>query len=204
MPDIKDFLVFIAAYEMWVKLTVIALLASAATLLVVFRPAPVVSGTAEKGVVLIDLGYHIFASGLAGAESKGKLTTFYKRLGLTMPGGDVGRGMLDTTKSMLPNERDRQCLDIGAELGGALSTGGVITSHRGTQFEETGKRMIAALATKLRNELESLAILSLVEQNGRIEERITPTHEDSLHSYFQRIDELKASILGAYRQFYGP
>jgi hypothetical protein len=167
---------------------------------------------AERGTILIELGYNLYAFGLGirvlGEEiDKDKvnreLKSLYDRLGLRTPEAEVGPEMFKSTRSALISDRDRHFIDIGMHLGAAYGIGCVIIYHQGTNYEVQGREEMPKIAHELRTELRALGLLTGIEQERKIENYLVPTRDDSTNAYSQRLQSLKAAIMGEIRRQYG-
>lgn len=159
---------------------------------------------AERSVALVELGYSIYAYDIAQDPEKkiihSILSELYMRLGLSMPDADL----LNATRRMFADDYDSQCLQIGLDLGIATGVGLVIIAHKGTSFEKRGMQQMPDIAAKLRESLSSVGIRELVEGNDvKITAELFPLLNETSHSYYQRMTELRARIKGAYRRNYG-
>jgi hypothetical protein len=197
--------VALAGLAAWVTVSRPALLRSQAS-------SVVTQQTAERGVILIELGYSLYALGLGKkadmpqsdtARVQGDMRNMYARLGITIPSeSDTGQ-MFGTTRSELSDERDRQCLDIGMEMAAAQSLGLLLIHPKGRPYKAIGEQQLHHVAQLLQNELESLGIAEAALKQSTMEQLLTPAEGESLDEYSAMISKLKATIAGAYRRRYG-
>jgi len=178
-------------------------------------PSPtVISNPAERGVLLIELGYALYALGLGtqvlperqDLVSTGNADTsdIYKRLGIPSPNTRDGAERFHATRRALASERDRDCLDVGMELAAALGVGLVILFHRATHYEVEGRNRMRGIVGQMRLSLLRLGIVELLEKEQPIEAALLPTAKETRDEYSQRMDSSKAAVVGAFRQHYGP
>jgi len=167
---------------------------------------------ADRGPILIELGYSLYSFGL-GADAIGEefdsdrarqeIEEFYARLGLSIPKDDFGSERFKITRSALEFERDRHVLDVGMYLAAVHAIGVVVISHRGADYEIAGRERIQGLAHELKTALRSLGLLAAIEQERSIESYLVPTSDDTIEAYSQTLDVLKAAIVGELRLQYG-
>ena len=166
---------------------------------------------AERGTILIELGYSLYAFGLGASEVPEKLDTekanreikeLYTRLGLSIPEGEFGSETFKATRAELISERDRHFLDIGMHLAAVYGIGLVIIVH-GIDYERQAKKAMSDMTNDLKTALRSLGLLAALEQERRIESYLIPESDDTEETYLQTLDALKAEILGEIRRQYG-
>ena len=209
----------------WLYIGIFSILAGGASIYSVVRPAipkeqstvnadlqGIEQNVAERGIILLELGYNLYSFGL-GAEAipeeldsdrvNREMRELYTRLGLPVPDSEVGPAMFKATRSSLVSERDRHFLDIGMHLAAVYGIGLVMIEHRGTNYEVEGRVGMSGMAQELKTALRALGLLKSVEQERSIEDYLMPTRDDTGEVYSKTLNALKASILGEIRQQYG-
>jgi hypothetical protein len=166
----------------------------------------------ERGIILMEIGYSLYAYGLGAGLASGEfdsdvarreISELYARLGLSKPKCEFGAGMFRATRSALVSERDRQFLDIGLYLGATYEIGLVMILHRGTNYEIQGNEEMQNQARELRTALGSLGLLPAIESERRVDSYLMPASNDTVEAYEQTLGTLKAAIVGEIRRQYG-
>jgi hypothetical protein len=160
--------------------------------------------SAERDVELVNLGYALSAYLVAQlTDPRGdhsQLTNLleeqYASLHLTMPESKNLAGLKRSTESMLQGDRDSQCFYFGFSLAHVRELGGIILLHRGTDYE---KRALPQIDDESRNVYERLESLGIAEALGSASE-LVPARDEAFDHYENRLDKLKARIIGTLRR----
>lgn len=194
-----------------------AALIGAVTALVIFAvgfvwrppPPPQPPDAAERAILLIDIGYSIYAFGLGikvlGVDTRQlnrKLQKTYDRIRLKMPDEPIGPALLEQTRESLVAERDRECLDLGVKLGAVYTAGRVLVAHKGKPVAADAQRQLKELRHGIRLHLRALNVLQEIEANPETQRLFARVTSDSEQDYEELSETLKSSIAGEIRRKY--
>lgn len=167
---------------------------------------------AERAIVLIDLGYTLYALGLASVvpqegldmgRGQRELEDLFSRIDLKMPSGRSGPELYQRTRETLASDRDRQSLDLGATLGAMSTAGWVMTLHSGKPEAEQALREMRKLAHKMQLDLQALNILEPWVADPRARQLFTRLISKTEEDYAGLLAGMKSSIAGTLRKNYG-
>jgi len=167
---------------------------------------------AERAIVLIDLGYSLYAFGLGStvipeqmdiSHAQSELKALYQKVRLDMPKEQIGPAMYKLTRSDLTSSRDQHCLDLGLNLGAAYTAARVMVLHRGKPVAKEALNQLRKWEHEMRLHLRALNILHLLEANQNARQLFARLTNEAESNHEELLDELKAHIAGALRQTYG-
>lgn len=158
----------------------------------------------ERDVELVNLGY-VLSTYLVtqltdphGDHSQltKVLQEHYASLHLTMPESKDLAELKRSTEFMLQGDRDSQCFYLGFSLAHVHELGDIMVLHRGTDYE---KQALPQIDDESRNISERLESLGITDALGSISD-LVPAHNEALDDYENRLDKLKARIIGTLRR----